>query len=313
MRIPHATEPLTGTVRRRLGMFYSRARRHPGRLTHDRGDRQDRDYRHVPVALPTSAPPWRAGCATPPTPNGPRPTGGRPVRGRRDGSSPSAQSRSRGTQQRRPTRSRSDRRRPHRQSQPAGQAAPDRVVAGWQVVAPQHGGAAGRLAGPRSRLERTAVGARSRRPGRCRALAGPGRDEPLRVPPNSPSTSPGPRVGEPRPQRHLNAVWGVGDRPRSLAAYVAERFGVARDDLLSADLMTMTSLPPASSGVDEDLVSAPRLDNQGTCCRRSRGAAGRAQPGDYCPCWPCSTTRRVGSTSDHGAPVRRLLTTLGTS
>ena len=47
--------------------------------------------------------------------------------------------------------------------------------------------------------------------------------------------------------------------------YVAERAGVDGGDVLAADLMTHDLTPSRLIGVEGELISAPRLDNQGTC------------------------------------------------
>jgi aspartyl aminopeptidase len=111
------------------------------------------------------------------------------------------------------------------------------------------------------------------------------------------------------PQRHLNAVWGAGQRPRSLHHWVAERAGVATEDLLSADLMTHVLEPARLIGVDEDLVSAPRLDNQGTCYVGLEALLA-AQPGPNIAVLALFDHEEVGSTSDHGAQSEFLVTTL---
>lgn len=111
------------------------------------------------------------------------------------------------------------------------------------------------------------------------------------------------------PQRHLNAVWGVGDGPRSLHYWVAERAGVGLGDLLSADLMTHVLEPSRLIGPDEDLLSAPRLDNQGTCYA-GLAALLAAEPAGYTPVLALFNHEEVGSTSDHGAGSEYLLTTL---
>jgi aspartyl aminopeptidase len=111
------------------------------------------------------------------------------------------------------------------------------------------------------------------------------------------------------PQRHLNAVWGAGSRPRSLHHWVAERSGVAPEDLLSADLMTHPLEPSRLIGVDEDLISAPRLDNQGTCYAGLEALLA-AQPGPFIPVLALFDHEEVGSTSDHGAQSEFLVTTL---
>ena len=140
---------------------------------------------------------------------------------------------------------------------------PDRSIVGWQVVALEpYGGAwlnswldrdlgiSGRLsvrAG--ARVEDVLVKV----------------DEPiLRVPQLAIHLSDDRKGVELNPQRHVNAVWGVGDGARSFVAWVAERADVDPGAVLAADLMTHDLTPAALVGAEGDLVSAPRLDNQGT-------------------------------------------------
>jgi aspartyl aminopeptidase len=188
---------------------------------------------------------------------------------------------------------------------------PDRVVAGWQVVALEPYGGAWLnswldrdlgLSGRLSVRDPDAEGGVAHWLVRI--------DEPLlRIPQLAI------HLAEDRgslaldPQRHVNAVWGVGDRPRSLLDYLAERFDVAPADLLSADLMTHDLAPSCLIGVDEDLVSAPRLDNQGTCYAGMEALLA-AEPGDHLPVLALFDHEEVGSTSDHGAQSDFLPTTL---
>lgn len=111
------------------------------------------------------------------------------------------------------------------------------------------------------------------------------------------------------PQRHLNAVWGVGERPRSLHRWVAARAGVDPDILLSADLMTHVLEPSCLVGGDRDLVSAPRLDNQ-VACYAGLEAMLAAEATEYVPVLALFDHEEVGSTSDHGAQSEFLRTTL---
>jgi aspartyl aminopeptidase len=67
------------------------------------------------------------------------------------------------------------------------------------------------------------------------------------------------------PQRHLDAVWGVGTEPRPFVDFVAERLDVAPGDVLGWELMTHDLVPSGLVGHDGALLSAPRLDNQVTC------------------------------------------------
>ncbi|BBX05896.1 putative M18 family aminopeptidase 2 [Mycolicibacterium aichiense] len=188
---------------------------------------------------------------------------------------------------------------------------PDRVVAGWQVVALEpYGGAwlnswldrdlgiSGRL----SVRDRGADGGVSHRLVRI--------DDPiLRVPQLAIHLAEDRAAVKLDPQRHVNAVWGLGDTPRSFLAYVAEHAGVNPADLLSADLMTHDLTPSALIGVAGEFVSAPRLDNQGTCYAGLEAFLA-AEPSGYLPVLALFDHEEVGSTSDHGAQSDLLLTTL---
>lgn len=67
------------------------------------------------------------------------------------------------------------------------------------------------------------------------------------------------------PQRHVNAVWGIGDEVPDVLGWVSEYAGIDPDALLGWELMTHDVAPSAIIGADGNLLSAPRLDNQGTC------------------------------------------------
>ncbi|WP_279106077.1 M18 family aminopeptidase [Gordonia paraffinivorans] len=69
----------------------------------------------------------------------------------------------------------------------------------------------------------------------------------------------------PDPQRHVNGIWGLDDSAPGVLAWVAEYAGIDPDSLLGWELMTHDVAPSAVIGADENLLSAPRLDNQGTC------------------------------------------------
>ena len=142
---------------------------------------------------------------------------------------------------------------------------PDRFVSGWQVVALQpYGGAwlnswLDRDLGISGRLS-VRTGNHDRPPARPHRRA-----DPARTAAGHPSGR-GPQGGvELNPQRHVNAVWGVGSGARSFLGYVAERAGVDVADVLGADLMTHDLTPSTLAGAGRELLSAPRLDNQATC------------------------------------------------
>ena len=67
-------------------------------------------------------------------------------------------------------------------------------------------------------------------------------------------------------QLHLNPVWGLGPAgDPTFAEWLAERVGVRPDHVLSWDAMCHDTLPAGFLGADEELISAPRLDNLSSC------------------------------------------------
>ncbi|MGE2737091.1 M18 family aminopeptidase [Mycolicibacterium vaccae] len=185
---------------------------------------------------------------------------------------------------------------------------PDRFVSGWQIVALQpYGGA-----WLNSWLDRD-LGIS----GRLSVRRGTGIDHVLvriddpilRVPQLAIHLAEDRKAVELNPQRHVNAVWGVGSGTRSFLDYVAERAGVDADALLGFDLMTHDINPPRLAGVDDELVSAPRLDNQATCYAGLEAFLA-ARPGDVVPVLVLFDHEEVGSQSDHGAQSDLLLTVL---
>jgi len=104
------------------------------------------------------------------------------------------------------------------------------------------------------------------------------------------------------PQRHVNAVWGSGGEPRSFIGFLAGEAGVDAGAVLGWELMTHDLAPSAVVGVDSSLVSAPRLDNQGTCYAGTQALlAAVAEPGDGTPVLALFDHEEVGSMSDRGA------------
>jgi aspartyl aminopeptidase len=111
------------------------------------------------------------------------------------------------------------------------------------------------------------------------------------------------------PQRHVNAVWGVGTGPRSFLDYVAGQVEVDADGVLGFDLMTHDLTPSTLAGADGDLVSAPRLDNQCTCYAGLEALLA-AEPTGYLPVLALFDHEEVGSQADHGAQSELLPTVL---
>jgi aspartyl aminopeptidase len=188
---------------------------------------------------------------------------------------------------------------------------PDREVAGWQVVALEpYGGAwlnswLDRDLGVSGRLSFRSVDHRSGISHRLVRVDAPI----LRVPQLAIHLADDRKSVTLDPQRHVNAVWGAGETARSFLGYVTEQAGVEVADLLGADLMTHDLTPSTLSGVDSEFVSAPRLDNQGSCYAGLEAflAADQREP---LPVLALFDHEEVGSTSDHGAQSELLMTTL---
>ncbi|WP_211699623.1 M18 family aminopeptidase [Mycobacterium spongiae] len=190
---------------------------------------------------------------------------------------------------------------------------PDRLVAGWRVVALQpYGGAwlnswldrdlgiSGRLS-VRDGADGTAVSHRLVRI-----------DDPiLRVPQLAIHLAEDRKSLTLDPQQHVNAVWGSGDQAGSFLAYVAQRADVAAADVLAADLMTHDLTPSAVIGADASLLSAPRLDNLASCYAGMEALlAAEPGAGQAVPVLALFDHEEVGSTSDHGAQSNLLTTVL---
>jgi aspartyl aminopeptidase len=64
------------------------------------------------------------------------------------------------------------------------------------------------------------------------------------------------------PQRHLLPVWGLGDvRSGELVEFLADEAKVSASDVAAHDLVLHDVTPPALTGRNSELLSAPRLDN----------------------------------------------------
>ncbi|MDC8995103.1 M18 family aminopeptidase [Mycobacterium marinum] len=188
---------------------------------------------------------------------------------------------------------------------------PDRLVAGWQVVALEpYGGAwlnswLDRDLGVSGRLSVRAPGVRGGISHRLVRI-----DEPiLRVPQLAIHLAEDRKSLTLDPQRHVNAVWGVGTQRGSFLGYVAQRAGLAEGDVLAADLMTHDLTPAAVIGANADLLSAPRLDNQASCYAGLEALLA-AESDQVLPVLAIFDHEEVGSTSDRGAQSNLLNTVL---
>ena len=107
------------------------------------------------------------------------------------------------------------------------------------------------------------------------------------------------------PQQHLSPIWGLGDpSPGGFTRFVAAELDVAADAIVGWDLMTHDLTPGCLLGADEELVSAPRLDN---LCSSWAGVeamatalAGEAELAQI-PVLVLFDHEEIGSSSDRGA------------
>ncbi|WP_374758739.1 M18 family aminopeptidase [Tsukamurella ocularis] len=135
-------------------------------------------------------------------------------------------------------------------------------------------------------------------------------DEPLlRVPQLAIHLSENRKGVELDPQRHLRAIWGTAGAGGFLARVAASE-GYAADDVLGFELMTHDLAPSRPVGADDDLVSAPRLDNQGTCYAGTEALLAVTPVDGIVPVLALFDHEEVGSGSDRGAASDFLITVL---
>ncbi|MEX2292571.1 MAG: M18 family aminopeptidase [Acidimicrobiales bacterium] len=107
------------------------------------------------------------------------------------------------------------------------------------------------------------------------------------------------------PQQHLSPIWGLGaSTPRYFETFLGQELDCAAEAILAWDLMTHDLTPSAVLGVDNELVSAPRLDN---LCSSWAGVEaltvvnGNTAELDHIPVLVLFDHEEVGSTSERGA------------
>ncbi|MET9325560.1 M18 family aminopeptidase [Tsukamurella sp. NPDC003166] len=135
-------------------------------------------------------------------------------------------------------------------------------------------------------------------------------DEPvLRVPQLAIHLSENRKGVELDPQRHVNAIRGVGVKG-PFVGLLAEAAGVDPGTVLGWELMTHDLAPSRVVGADGDLLSAPRLDNQGTCYAGVEALVAAPSTAGVTPVLALFDHEEVGSGSDRGAASDLLLTVL---
>ncbi|MGC4935059.1 M18 family aminopeptidase [Gordonia sp. DT30] len=111
------------------------------------------------------------------------------------------------------------------------------------------------------------------------------------------------------PQRHLDGLWSLGADAPDVLSWVAEYAAVAPDSLLGWELMTHDVTPSGLIGIDESMLSAPRLDNQGTCYAGLRALLD-GTPSSHTRVLALFDHEEVGSGSERGAASDLLATVL---
>ncbi|GMA21913.1 putative M18 family aminopeptidase 2 [Arsenicicoccus piscis] len=117
------------------------------------------------------------------------------------------------------------------------------------------------------------------------------------------------------PQRHLTPLWATGASGPTFRAWVAQQVGVDEADVLDHDLMTHVVDPSRLLGRDQDLVSAPRLDNLATSYAGTRALVDAVTGGDV-PGAPVVSVlalfdhEEIGSMTDRGGRSTLLGTVL---
>jgi len=107
------------------------------------------------------------------------------------------------------------------------------------------------------------------------------------------------------PQQHLTPVWGLGpSSPGGLASFLGRELDCAPSTILAWDLMAHDLSPSTLLGTDDELVSAPRLDNLcsswaavAALCR----LAAEDRELTHLPVLVLFDHEEVGSTSERGA------------
>lgn len=106
------------------------------------------------------------------------------------------------------------------------------------------------------------------------------------------------------PQQHLVPLWGVGERPVSVAAYLAAQVAADPGDVLAWDAMLHDTQPPARIGRQRELIASPRLDNLASTYAALRAIVHVAASGEhtaYRPVVVLFDHEEVGSRSERGA------------
>jgi aspartyl aminopeptidase len=103
-------------------------------------------------------------------------------------------------------------------------------------------------------------------------------------------------------QQHLTPIWGTGTpRVGEFKAWLADRIGVAVDDVTGWDLCLFDRTPPAILGADRSMLAAGRLDNQLSCWAAIDAISSSSAPDETTAVVALFDHEEVGSESTTGA------------
>lgn len=111
------------------------------------------------------------------------------------------------------------------------------------------------------------------------------------------------------PQRHVDAIWSLDPGAPGVLDWVAEYAGVDPTAVLGWELMTHDVAPCRLIGAENELLSAPRLDNQGTCYAGLRALLD-GEPTSHTRVVALFDHEEVGSGSERGAASDFLATVI---
>jgi len=106
-------------------------------------------------------------------------------------------------------------------------------------------------------------------------------------------------------QQHLSPIYGLTEQSGDIWDAVAANADVSRDDILGAELMLHDTAPAQLIGLDNEFLSAPRLDNQISCHAALTAIAGTT-PSSTIPMIALFDHEEVGSVSNTGAATALL-------
>ncbi|AZG46059.1 M18 family aminopeptidase [Gordonia insulae] len=111
------------------------------------------------------------------------------------------------------------------------------------------------------------------------------------------------------PQRQVDAIWSLDPDGPDVLDWVSSYAGIEPTSLLGWELMTHDVAPCRLIGADSELLSAPRLDNQGTCYAGLRALLD-GEPSVHTRVLALFDHEEVGSGSERGAASDFLSTIL---